>query len=316
MKGILSGFKCQGIIRIALMTFMLSTVLYLFGDEGRLINECPLNIDYKVTWPNGDKFGSEAVFTYTISINPELATIYDKQRTYGFSSEFFTTDKKSGSLIPVKSDMKNGDTFTYSQFPITRHLTVKVVEGPVVLLSITVKGYKVEGCPDFSFAVDGTYIQQESELFMTEGEMGNYENSECPMEFNYKVIPLNGNFKAGSEVQINYTFSINPSYASKYDKQRTYSLSSKYFTNVSRNSQLKTVKSDIKDGATFTYSQFPVTGHFTVMINEEWCGYTLDIAVYGYKVKGCPGSCFDIDGKTVQQFSEYYISISNPDYKD
>jgi hypothetical protein len=170
LKSFVSGFNYQGIVKLALIALMLSTILYLYGDDDGLLRECPLEIDFDVVWPNGDTFGSEAEFTYTISIKPDMATKYDSLRTYALSSEYFSTEKKWGSIIPVSSDVKNGETYRFSQFPITRHLTVKVVEGIVEFIYINVVGYRVEGCPDLYFQMGENYVQQESELIMTEGD--------------------------------------------------------------------------------------------------------------------------------------------------
>ncbi len=171
MKDLTFRLNFPGIIRIILMIFMLSNIINLFGDEMSWVNECPLHIDFEVVFPDGtDKFGTNAEFTYTITIDTVLATEFDKQRTYSFFSEFFSSDKKCGSLIPLSSDMKNGDTFTYSQFPITRHLTIRVDEGPVEFIFIIAKGYKVEGCPDEYYQDGDKFIQQESLLIMTHAD--------------------------------------------------------------------------------------------------------------------------------------------------
>ena len=125
MKTLISGLSCRGMIRTALMVLTLFLSINLFGREP-ILNECPVNIDYKVKRINiMFGVGAKYLYTYTISFKPNEVTQLDKQRTYSLESLFFVPGEVTCHYTTVSSDIQNGQTFKYSQFPITGHTVVK-----------------------------------------------------------------------------------------------------------------------------------------------------------------------------------------------
>lgn len=183
MKVSCSIFNILGMLRIALLIIMLSTILFLFGDE-YIVNQCPMDFGYEVTSLDGtDTPGSRYLITYTISIDPEKATKYDLQRTYRLSSEFFVNDMGYGSFRTVSSDVQNEETFTYSQFPLTRQLTIMYygktygcIDSPFI--DMYLEGYAVDGCPDASIPDGDVFIQQSSSFNMLIPSGDNDEDNE------------------------------------------------------------------------------------------------------------------------------------------
>jgi hypothetical protein len=170
LKSFVTGFSYQGIIRIAVFAIMLSAILYLYGDEGGFVKECPLDFSYEVTaldstYVNGSRF----LFTYTISMDSTRVTSFDMQRTYTITSDFLIGEMNGGGVRTVSFDIKDGETFTYSQFPITGHLTVKYGDGYGYIISpfidVSVAGTAVEGCPD-SYLPEGDKLIQQCSSFV------------------------------------------------------------------------------------------------------------------------------------------------------
>ncbi len=162
--------------KLVFALFMLCAFLSgnLFGHiDAIFINPCPVEFDYICIPLDGTfTYESRFVFSYTISLVQDRVTKYDKQRTYSLSSEFFSKDKNYGSLRTMLSDIQNGDTFTYDQFPVTGHLIVKYQETKYigismpVVIDIDLVGYAVEGCPDTSLPEGDKLIQQSSGFSM------------------------------------------------------------------------------------------------------------------------------------------------------
>ncbi len=147
MKDIRFRLNFPGIIRIAVIAIMLSAIFVLWGISPE-ISEGPFNFEYyyiplSLTSGAGCRFA----FTYTISMDPERVTKYDKQRIYSLSSEYFTEKKKKyGSFRTISSSIKDGQTFTYDQFPIKGRLKIKYYGGcSDAFITINVIGYPVKG---------------------------------------------------------------------------------------------------------------------------------------------------------------------------
>ncbi len=171
--------------KLVFALFMLCVFLSgnLFGHiDAIFINPCPVEFDYICIPLDGTyTYGSRFVFSYTISFVQDRVTKYDKQRTYSLSSEFFSKDKNYGSLRTMLSDIKNGDTFTYDQFPITGHLLVKYqeikhvsIDSPFIYIELV--GYAVDGCEDTSLLEGDKYIQQSSSFTMVKPDSSDYDD--------------------------------------------------------------------------------------------------------------------------------------------
>ena len=84
--------------------------------------------------------------------------------------------KNYGSFRTVSTDVQNGDTLTYSQFPITRQLTIKYSGGiGSPYIDLHVKGFAVEGCPDTTMLEGDHYIQQNSDFILCIPDSSDYE---------------------------------------------------------------------------------------------------------------------------------------------
>lgn len=153
----------KGVIKIAFLTLMLSAIPILWGVPP-LVDEGPFDFEYKfiplsLTGNPGCRFA----FTYTISMDPERMTKYDKQRTYKITSEFFSRSKNYGSFQTVYSSMKRDETFTYAQFPVKGSLILKYYGGiGAPFFDIEVYGYAVEGDQSTALPAGNKYVQQSS----------------------------------------------------------------------------------------------------------------------------------------------------------
>jgi hypothetical protein len=160
---------------------MVSSIINLFGDSN-ILNQCPMKYDYKfIPLDSTYTVGSRFLFIYTIAIDSLFATDFDKQRTYSLSSEFFSNNMNYGSLRTVSSDVENGENYTYSQFPITKHLTVMYcgssygyIESPFIDISLA--GYAVDGCQDISILEGDIHIQQSSSFTMCIPDSSDYDD--------------------------------------------------------------------------------------------------------------------------------------------
>jgi hypothetical protein len=168
MKLLTSGFSYQRFVKIILLGIMLSAIIVLWGVPP-IVSECPFNFEYKyIPLSLTSNIGSRFAFTYTISLDPERVTKYDKQRTYRLYSEFYAKRKKHyGSFRTISTDIQNGQAFTYSQFPITGHLKIKCYGGiQPLFFDIDVIGYAVKGDQGTAMPADNKYVQQYSSFTM------------------------------------------------------------------------------------------------------------------------------------------------------
>ena len=167
MKSFVTGFSYQGIVKLALLVFLLSSIINLFGVPSEF-SECPVNFYYTcepldLSWQVGSRF----LFRYTISIDKTRVTEFDKQRTYRIESEFLSKAKNYGSFRTLSTDIQSGQTFSYAQFPIKGRLKIKYFGGiGAPFFDINVIGYAVKGDSDTALPVGDLFIQQSSSLTM------------------------------------------------------------------------------------------------------------------------------------------------------
>jgi hypothetical protein len=167
MKHLTFRFNFQGIIRIALLVFLLSSIINLFGVPSEF-SECPVNFDYTcepldLSWNVGSRF----LFRYTISIDKTRVTEFDKQRTYRIESEFLSKAKNYGSFRTLSTDIQSGQIFRYEQFPIKGNLKIKYYGGVgAPFFDINVIGNAVKGDSGTALSRGDFSVQQVSQLAM------------------------------------------------------------------------------------------------------------------------------------------------------
>ena len=109
-------------------------------------------------------------------MKPSKVTKFDRQRKYRLTSDYFNEKNKS----ILSSDIRNNQTFTYSQFPMKGHIKIMfmgygdVSSDPLVYRAhINVEGFYVNGDSGVCYtAYDNALIQQHSTLDMDIPVMG------------------------------------------------------------------------------------------------------------------------------------------------